>query len=181
MIYDVCGVFFLRFLSSPWAVSFLRTPLRVGGASNFAFAMHRRHSAAISLLSGELIERWYCASLGHALSLSDILWVQAHVEVKAYINTANPVYTFRWSENLPVSGELPCGGRFSTFELKCSSARASFSMERIINAVNSVARRARSAIACDELPAFVRRERVRIARLAGGKMKRKNGKITPNR
>ena len=142
MIYDVRDVFFLRFLSSPWAVSFLRTPSRVGSVLNLAFAMHRRNSTAISLLTGEVIERWYCVSRGHARSLSDILRHQAHAEVRACVltNKSNPVYTFRWSENSPVAGELPCGGKFSTFELKCSSARASLAVVRILNAVNSVTR-----------------------------------------
>ena len=171
MIYDVCDDFFLQFLSSPWAVLLLRTPQRTGGVSKFAFAIHHRDSAALCLLNGEVIERWHCVSFEHALTLTDILWIQAHVEYQACVNAAPPASTFRWSENWrPIHRELPCGGKFSTFELKCSSARASFAVKRIINAVNSVVRRARSAIACDALSAFVQREHTRLARLAPGKI-----------
>ena len=126
-------------------------------------------SAALSLLNGEVIECWHCVSFEHALPLSEVICAQAHVEFRACINAgtrASVLERSGWSaDSMPMSGELPCGGQFSTFALRCSSARESCALKRIVSAVNGVAHRARSAIACDELSAFVRRERTRTARL----------------
>ena len=139
-------------------MSLLRIAQQARGVSSFAFAMHRRDSAALSLLHGKLIKCWHCVSSAHTFPLYNILAAQACVEIRVHTKTCIGYVAFASN----VDSVLPCGGRISTFVLACSLAGESFARKRIISAVDSVACQAQSATARDELFAFVQRQRVRI-------------------